>query len=138
MLPWEVPRDVIASFQGMFVWMQGLDKVGVPEEYKADLLATGRTQHSLRGRTQHSPRGITEKSPRGRPLCSRPSPVQPQPVQAQAQAQPQPLHMDTAPVAQVVQPEAQVGTVVLETACSNDSSCRCDLARDRHLAVITT
>ena len=42
MLPWEVPWDVIASFQGMFVWMQGLDKVGVPEEYKADLLATGR------------------------------------------------------------------------------------------------
>ena len=37
--------------------------------------------------------------------------VQPQEVQAQAQAQPQALHMDTAPVAQAVQPEAQVGTV---------------------------
>ena len=59
--------------------------------------------------------------------------VQPQPVQAQVQAQPQALHMDTAPVAQAVQPEAQVGTVILETACTNDSTCRCDLARNRHL-----
>ena len=29
----------IASFPHMFVWMQGLDDVGVPEEYTADLLA---------------------------------------------------------------------------------------------------
>ena len=40
MLPWEVPWDVVASFQEMFVWMQGLDDFGVPEEYMADLPAS--------------------------------------------------------------------------------------------------
>ena len=89
------------------------------------------------GQDPAQPQGHHPEEPQGQaPVLQ--TLVQPQPVQAQAQAQPQALHMDTAPVAQAVQPEAQVGTVVLETACSNDSFCRCDLARDRHLAVITT
>ena len=34
-LPWDVPWDVIASFQCMFVWMQGLDDVGVSWRYSS-------------------------------------------------------------------------------------------------------
>ena len=50
--------------------------------------------------------------------------MQPQPVQVQStQAQSQALHIGTDSVAQAVQAEAQVGTVVLETACTNDSTC---------------
>ena len=36
MLPWEVPWDL----KDVSVWMQGLDDVGVPEEYMADLPAS--------------------------------------------------------------------------------------------------
>ena len=232
MLPWEVPWDVIASFQDMFFWMQGLEYVDVPQQYMEDLLAEdtacgmaelakqarrendpGTAQmyeeqanvHWLRhhahvmlypahmrpalmpfpfpnqrpgpplayqadpnlpawgspaarsaapgpaqatapqgqdpaqpqGQDPAQPQGQHPEEPQGQALVLQ-SLMQPQPVQVQAQAQPQALHMDTAPVAQAVQPEAQVGTVILETACTNDSTCRCDLAGNRDLAVMTT
>ncbi len=204
MLPWEVPWGVVASFHDMFVWMQGLDDVGVPEEYMTGLLAedTARGMANLAKQARRdndlataqvyeeqanvqwlkhhahimlypahmrpalTPIPFPNQLP-GPPLAFQRDPnlpawgskpaqsaapvpaqatapqwqhpeqpqgqhpvlqthVQPQPVQAQsaqAQAQPQALHTGTAPVAQAVQPEAQVGTVILETACSNDSTC---------------
>ena len=89
------------------------------------------------GQDPAQPQGQHPEEPQGQaPVLQ--TLVQPQPVQAQAQAQPQALHINTAPVAQAVQPEAQVSTVILETACTNDSTCRCDLAGNRDLAVMTT